>query len=213
MKNKVWFWITIVEFVIIIALCFSLYVVGTSLIADNNKITKQYNDLTYSIEKNGDTSSNTSKNEDSTQDNTKYGPSKKEYALGEEAVISNSDNKPMYSLKIVSINKDISETDSYYTDGKPENTIEVVYEYKNYAMADPMRVNAQFISAFDNNGKTGKTMNMTDGQTEVADGKSSQSKIWIVMPENKETLTDIGIDYSNDFSNGFNGTITFNINL
>ena len=213
MKNKVWLWISIVELVIILGLCFSLFAVGTILTNDNNKISKQYNDLLASVENENEVKSEQSTTSDKAKNNTEESSSNKAYSIGEEAIISNSDNKPMYSLKIVSVNKDISETDSYYTDGKPENTIEVVYEYKNYAMTDPMRINAQFISAFDNNGKTGKTMNMTDGQTEVADGKSSQSKIWIVMPENKETLTDIGIDYSNDFSNGFDGTITFNINL
>ena len=208
MKKKIWFWISILEFALIFFLIFGIYAIGEGMTKDYNTLTAEYNALQSSIKDNSKVNNGNVTTKDSTSEKEQ-----RIYNINEEAVIEDANNQPMYSLKIVEVNKGTDKTSEQYTDGKPDNTIEVVYEYKNYNMDTPIKISSQFLSAYSKDGKTGKTMSMMDGQTEVAKDRSSQSRIWIVMPDPVDTLSEIGIDYNNDFSLGFKDTISFDIKL
>lgn len=208
MKKKIWFWISILEFAIILFLMFGIYAIGEGMTKDYNILTADYNALQSSIKDNSKVNNGNVTTKDSASEKEQ-----RIYNINEEAVIGDANNQPMYSLKIVEVNKGTDKTSEQYTDGKPDNTIEVVYEYKNYNMDTPIKISSQFLSAYSKDGKTGKTMSMMDGQTEVAKDRSSQSRIWIVMPDPVDTLSEIGIDYNNDFSLGFKDTISFDIKL
>lgn len=208
MKKKIWFWISILEFALIFFLIFGIYAIGEGMTKDYNTLAAEYNALQSSIKDNSKVNNGNVTTKDSTSEKEQ-----RIYNINEEAVIEDANNQPMYSLKIVEVNKGTDKTSEEYTDGKPDNTIEVVYEYKNYNMDTPIKISSQFLSAYSKDGKTGKTMSMMDGQTEVAKDRSSQSRIWIVMPDPVDTLSEIGIDYNNDFSLGFKDTISFDIKL
>lgn len=140
-------------------------------------------------------------------------PKMKSFSQGEEAIIKDSSGKEMYGLKILKATTNISETSESYTDGKPENTIEVTYEYRNINYEKPMLISSQFVEAFDKNGKAGKNMSMMDGQTEVSPGHSAQSTVWFVMEEQMKDQNEVEIEYHNDFPLGFEGVAKFNVNL
>ena len=113
------------------------------------------------------------------------------------------DSEDKYSLKIIKATTNLSETDEPYTNGKPENTVEITYEYKNYNMETPISVNVQFLSAYDENGTAGENMSMQSGQTEVPKGKSAKSTVWFVMDEPMTDQDEIEVVYGNDFALGF----------
>lgn len=135
------------------------------------------------------------------------------YGLDEEAILTDNNNQNLYSLKIIKATTNLSETSESYTDGKPENTIEVTYEYKNYNMDSPMIISSQFMEAFDENGLAGKNMSMMRGQSEVSKDRSAQSTIWFVMNDSVSDKSEIEIEYVNDFSLGFDGVLKFKVPL
>ena len=135
------------------------------------------------------------------------------FGLNEEAIIRDSSGKEMYSLKIIKATTNLTVNDDFYTDGKPDNTVEVTYEYKNYNYESPMLISSQFMEAFDQNNYAGKNMSMMDGQTEVSQGRSSQSTIWFVMNDVMIDKGEIEIEYVNDFSLGFDGVVKFRVPL
>ncbi|CAI3428312.1 hypothetical protein [Enterococcus cecorum] len=138
----------------------------------------------------------------------------KTYGLNEEAFITDSQDNNRYSLKVLKATTALSETSDLYTSGKPQNTVEVTYEYKNYAVEEPMLVSVQFVHAFDKDGRAGSDQSMQSGQTEVNKGRSAQSTVWFVMPEEQTNENEIEIEYSDDFSLGFeNKTIKFKVPL
>lgn len=131
----------------------------------------------------------------------------------EEAFIADVDGNKLYSLKILKATTNLSETNETYTDGKPQNTIEVTYEYKNYLVDKPMLVSSQYVNAFDSNGLAGKNMSMMDGQTEVTKDRASQSTVWFVMQNDMTNENSIEIEYANDFSLGFDSAAKFEVPL
>ncbi|MDT2427682.1 hypothetical protein ABQD97_06105 [Enterococcus avium] len=139
----------------------------------------------------------------------------KTFNPGEEAIIKNSSGKEMYGLKILKATTNLSADSSSeaYTDGKPENTVEVTYEYRNINYDKPMLISSQFVEAFDEDGKAGKNMSMMDGQTEVSQGRSSQSTVWFVMDKPMGDAKEIDVEYLNDFSLGFEGVAKFKVPL
>lgn len=137
----------------------------------------------------------------------------KTYAPGEEAIIKDSSGKEMYGLKILKATTNLSQADNAYTDGKPDNTIEVTYEYRNINYETPLIISSQFLAAYDSKGKAGKNMNMMDGQTEVSPGRSSQSTVWFVMDSPMKNESETEIEYLNDFSLGFEGVAKFKVSL
>ena len=78
-------------------------------------------------------------------------------------------------------------------------------------MDQAMSISTQFLSAYNEEGKAGSDLGYMDGQTEVSKGKSSVSTMWFEMPEDPSAYKNVEIDYSNDFSLGFDGTISFEI--
>lgn len=135
------------------------------------------------------------------------------YKENEEVYITDENKNNLYSLKIVNATTNLKDSDDLYTDGKPENTVEVTYEYKNYNVDTPMKINSQFISAFDENGMAGKDQGLIDGQTNVTKNRTSQSTIWFVMKENMTNKEYIEIEYTNDFSLDFADAIRFKVPL
>lgn len=136
------------------------------------------------------------------------------HGLNEEVFVKNDNGNTLYSFKIIKATTALTQTDEFYTKGKPQNTVEVTYEYKNYGVDKPMMVNVQFVHAFDENGQAGEDMHMQDGQTEVTADHSAQSKVWFVMPNDQTSESEITIEYSNDFTLGFdNKTIKFKVPL
>lgn len=131
----------------------------------------------------------------------------------EEAFIADADGNKLYSLKILKATTNLSETNEAYTDGKPQNTIEVTYEYKNYLVDKPMLVSSQYVNAFDSNGLAGKNMSMMDGQTEVTKDRASQSTVWFVMQNDMTNENSVEIEYANDFSLGFDSAAKFEVPL
>lgn len=130
----------------------------------------------------------------------------------EQKIGDGSEDK--YGLKIIKATTNLSESDDLYTNGKPENTVEVTYEYTNYNMETPINVNVQFLSAYDSNGSAGENMSMQDGQTEVPKGKSAKSTVWFVMDEPVTDQNEIEIVYGNDFVLGFDGdSVTYKVPL
>lgn len=124
------------------------------------------------------------------------------------------DSEDKYSLKIIKATTNLSETDEPYTNGKPENTVEITYEYKNYNMETPISVNVQFLSAYDENGTAGENMSMQSGQTEVPKGKSAKSTVWFVMDEPMTDQDEIEVVYGNDFALGFDeDSVTYKVPL
>lgn len=137
----------------------------------------------------------------------------KEFGLNEEAVIKDASGKEMYSLKIINATTNLNSSDDAYTDGKPDNTIQVTYEYKNINNPESLIILSQFMAAFDTDGKAGKNMNMMDGQTQVSQGRSSQSTVWFVMDGPMQDQDSVEIEYLNDFSLGFEGVAIFKVPL
>ncbi len=133
--------------------------------------------------------------------------------LNEAGVVLDGEGNPLYSVTITKATTTLSETDDLYTQGKPENTIEVTYEYKNYSYGSLMEVSSQFISVYGADGMAAENVGMRDGQTEVPDGKSATSTTWYVMPEPVSDLSSIEVSYGGDFSLGFDGYIPFDIPL
>lgn len=138
----------------------------------------------------------------------------KNFGLNEEAFITNkSTGEKIYSIKIIKATTVIKTNDNLYTDGKPENTVEITYEYKNYKNQNPMIISSQFLGAFDSNGSAGKASGLMDGQTQVTEGRSSQTTTWFTMNGKMTDKNEIEIEYSNDFSLGFEGTKKFIVPL
>jgi hypothetical protein len=137
----------------------------------------------------------------------------KAYELNEEAILTDDKGTDLYSLKIISATTNLTETSEFYTDGKPENTIEVTYEYKNYNMEKPFLISSQFMEAIDSNGLAGKNMSMMRGQTEVSIGRSARTTIWFVMNKPVTDEEEIEIEYINDFTLGFEGVLSFTVPL
>lgn len=133
--------------------------------------------------------------------------------INEEAIITDYEDNPIYSIKITKATKNLSRTDDIYTDGKPENTIEVTYEYKNYSYEALLEVNSQFLSVYNSEGVAGNKVGMQDGQTEVPDGKVATATTWFVMPEPVDDLDTIEIVYGGDFSLEFEDYVTFEVPL
>ncbi|GEM_PF-2504527 len=131
----------------------------------------------------------------------------------EEAFIADADGNKLYSLKILKATTNLSETNEAYTDGKPQNTVEVTYEYKNYLVDKPMMITSQFVNAFDSNGLAGKNMSMMDGQTEVTKDRASQSTVWFVMQNDMTNESSVEIEYANDFTLGFDSAAKFEVSL
>lgn len=131
----------------------------------------------------------------------------------EETIFNDASGKPYYSLKIVKATTNLSETDDFYTNGLPENTVEVTYEYKNYSYPEPMIINSQFINGYDSNGLAGTTQSIMVGQNKVSEGKSAQSTIFIVFPDAVSGMNEIDIEYLDDFSLGFDGVAKFKAEL
>lgn len=137
----------------------------------------------------------------------------KTYGLNEEAILKDDQGNNIYSLKIIKATTAIT-PDSVATYDEHTNLIEVVYEYKNYNYPNAMSVSTQYISAYDPNGLAGKDLGYMDGQTEVSSGgKASQSKMWFEMNSDPNDISEIEIDYSNDFSLGFEDTLSFKVPL
>lgn len=136
------------------------------------------------------------------------------FGINEEAILYNEDNLEIYSIKIIdatsvlSVNPDISE---YYTNGKPENTIQITYEYKNYNYGEPIDVKSQFFTVYDSKGLASEDSGFREGQSEVSDGKMARSTVWFVMDEPVDNIDTVEIEYANDFSLGFEGYISFEI--
>lgn len=135
------------------------------------------------------------------------------FGLNEEAVITDSSKNPAYSVKIIKATTALSQSGDFYTNGKPDNTVEITYEYKNYNIDEAMDVAVQFFAAYDSDGLAGETQSIQDGQNEISKGKSARSTIWIVMDKSMLETNEIEIDYSNDFTLDFNGTATFKVPL
>lgn len=154
---------------------------------------------------------------ESSEETKKYNSSEDEkynvYGLNEEAVLTDDDGTDLYSLKIISATKNLTETSEFYTEGKPENTVEVTYEYKNYNMETPFLISSQFMEAIDSNGLAGKNMSMMRGQTEVSIGRSARTTIWFVMNAPVTDEEEIEIEYINDFTLGFEGVLRFKVPL
>lgn len=137
----------------------------------------------------------------------------KTYGLNEEAILKDDQGNNIYSLKIIKATTAIT-PDSVATYDDHINLIEVVYEYKNYNYPNAMSVSTQYISAYDPNGLAGKDLGYMDGQTEVSSGgKASQSTMWFEMNSDPNDISEIEIDYSNDFSLGFEDTLSFKVPL
>ena len=147
------------------------------------------------------------------KESTVQSETKKTFKENEEAFIYDTNGNKIYSLKILKATTQLSESNEAYTDGKPENTIQVTYEYKNYNHKEPLLITSQFINAYNSDGKAGKNMSMMDGQTQVSEGKSSQTTIWFVMDKSMTNQKIVEIEYTNDFSLDFNDTIKFDIPL
>lgn len=136
------------------------------------------------------------------------------YSLGEEAKVYNMDtDEDIFGFKVSGVTKDLSVDSEYYTDGKPDNTIEITYEYTNYSLEEAYIVSSQFVNAYDSNGKAGKNMGFQDGQTEVTAGRTAESTVWIVMEEPVESGDTIEVEYGGDFVYGFNDYITFSVDI
>lgn len=147
---------------------------------------------------------------DSTKESTSTNQT---YGLNEEAFVGTSATEPVYSLKIVKATTKLDNTDDFYTNGKPENTVQVTYEYKNYNYDSPLIVRSQFINGYDSNGLAGETLSIMQGQNEVSKGKAAQSTIYIVMNEPMVDKSEIEIEYINDFSLNFDGSLIYKVPL
>ncbi|MCR1931643.1 hypothetical protein [Enterococcus gallinarum] len=135
----------------------------------------------------------------------------KTLGMNEEAIVKDDQGKNIYSLKIIKATTSIT-PDSVATHDEHNNLIEIVYEYKNYNYPNAMSVSTQFLSAYDTNGLAGKDIGYMDGQTKVSSGgKASQSTMWFEMNSDPNNMNEIEIDYSNDFSLGFNDTFSFKV--
>lgn len=172
-----------------------------SLRTENSKLKSQLSNS----EKPKESTSSSQASSESTQIKT--------YGLNEEAILKDEQGNNIYSLKIIKATTAIT-PDSVATYDEHVNLIEVVYEYKNYNYPNAMSVSTQYISAYDPNGLAGKDLGYMDGQTEVSSGgKASQSKMWFEMNSNPNDISEIEIDYSNDFSLGFEDTLSFKVPL
>lgn len=155
-----------------------------------------------------------SENSNKNSEEEKFKSEDKTYGLNEEAFITDSQDNNRYSLKVLKATTALSDTSDLCTSGKPKNTVEVTYEYKNYAVEEPMLVSVQFVHAFDKDGRAGKDVGLQSGQTKVNKGRSAQSTVWFVMPEEQTNENEIEIEYIDDFSLGFeNKTIKFKVPL
>ena len=149
---------------------------------------------------------------ESTESKEKEAPKEDTLAsVGEEVTISDQDGNEMYSLKIIEATTSITPDSVATYDDSYKNLLEVKYEYKNYNMDQAMSISTQFLSAYNEEGKAGSDLGYMDGQTEVSKGKSSVSTMWFEMPEDPSAYKNVEIDYSNDFSLGFDGTISFKV--
>lgn len=138
----------------------------------------------------------------------------KPYKLGEEAILQDSEGTKLYSLKIIKATTAITPNSVATYDDSHKNLVEITYEYKNYSVEKALSVSTQFLSAYDQNGLAGKNLGYMDGQTEVSSGgKASQSTMWFEMNSDPTKENSIEIEYSNDFSIGFDGTLSFNVPL
>ncbi|WP_165004434.1 MULTISPECIES: hypothetical protein [unclassified Enterococcus] len=173
-----------------------------SLRKENSELKSQINDSKKTIE--STTSSRTET--DLSQ--------KKTYGLNEEAILKDDQGNNIYSLKILKATTTSTSPDSVLTNEEHNNLIEVVYEYKNYNYPKAMSVKSQFLSAYDTNGIAGKDLGYMHGQTEVSSGgKASQSTMWFEMNSDLKDMNEIEIDYSNDFSLDFEGSLSFKVPL
>lgn len=131
------------------------------------------------------------------------------FNIGEEVVFYDDNNQELYGLTIKKVTTDLQAFSDFATIEHPDRTIEIVYEYTNYNYSEPLNVQSQFITAFNDDGKAGEDFGYRDGQTDVGPGRSAESKIWYIMPDSIAKGDPIEIDYGSDFSIGFDGFVTF----
>ncbi|MBE9909340.1 hypothetical protein [Enterococcus casseliflavus] len=135
------------------------------------------------------------------------------YGLNEEAVLIDPNVQNLYSLKVIQASTRIT-PDSVATQDEHANLVELTYEYKNYNYEKSMLVSSQYITAYDSDGLAGTDLGYMNGQTEVSSGgNSARAKMWFEMSKDPTSMTEIEIDYANDFSLGFEGTMTFKVPL
>lgn len=189
--------------------------VGEKTDANNNDLQTTIDSLRTENSKLKSQLSNSEKPKESTPSSQTSSESNqiKTYGLNEEAILKDDQGNNIYSLKIIKATTAIT-PDSVATYDEHMNLIEVVYEYKNYNYPNAMSVSTQYISAYDPNGLAGKDLGYMDGQTEVSSGgKASQSTMWFEMNIDPNDISEIEIDYSNDFSLGFEDTLSFKVPL
>lgn len=193
-----------------------LLLAGCSSGSDTAKLNKTISSLqteNSSLKKeleNVKTSSSTQDSQETTDSSSDETSSDKTYGLNEEAILSDSSGNKMYGLKILKATTALTETDDFYTNGKPENTVQITYEYTNYNYEKPLLIRSQFIETYYDN-QAGDTLSMMDGQTEVTKGRSSQTTIWSVMQTTMTDKNEVEIEYVNDFSTGFEGSLKFKV--
>lgn len=177
----------------------------SKLKTENTSLKKEITELKRKIP---ESTADSDKKESSTD------PAKEVYGLNEEAfIIKSSSNEKMYGLKIIKATTALEDNSDLYTDGKPENTVQVTYEYTNYKMPKPMMILSQYLSAYDTKNVAGKGKGLMDGQTNVTEGKTSQTTTWFVMNEKMTDKKEIEIEYANDYSQGFQGSRKFIVPL
>lgn len=133
------------------------------------------------------------------------------FGLNEEAVFVDEAGEDSYGLKFTNITNTLTESSDHHTDGKPENTIEVTYEYTNYNFNEPIDVRSQFMVAYGGDSIAVEDVGLRDGQSEVSKGRTGRSTIWFVMNEPIENMDKIEIEYANDFVLGFEDYVVFEL--
>lgn len=177
---------------------------------ENESLKSQNTKLLNRLENKNDTQKSSETKESSSKNN------KDSYGLNEEVFISKaSTGERVYSIKLIKATTalDSNSSSDLYTDGKPENTVQLTYEYTNYKMSTPMMISAQFLNAYDSTGLAGKAKGLIDGQTNVSEGKTSTTITWFVMNEKMTDKDKVEIEYANDFSLGFEGSKKFAVPL
>lgn len=201
--KQVFFWLFIVS-LLIIAL---LTNITSNLLKEVNKLNQE---LTIARVNPVNISGNNEVEESLESSSTEI-IEQKIYTVNDEAKIYDKAGKETYSIKIIEVTTNLNEEDKNLTEDNP-NPFKVTYEYKNYALDKPLKISGQFINAYIN-GIASNDMPYMINQTDVSQGKSARASIFFYSNEPLTDVSEVEVEYINDFSLKFEDSILFKVPL
>lgn len=195
----VWFWL----FLVMIAVSGILFVT----LGDQMTETEYYKSR---LETKETTETTTTETTSSSSSSKKTNKKHEALGLGEEYILAKNGTEKMYSITIDEVGQNWNQFATEQMDyeegafkGLDKNKIlQIKYTYKNYGLEEPFLANSQYLTVYDQNGKAGQLTNAQDGQNEVTEGKSSDSTVWAVMPENVSDITKVSVEFKDTIVGG-----------